>query len=97
MRENAGRWVSAYVQSNTFPYENTFLDLDPEFKDPLGDSVCRVTSGPKESEPRQALYAVNKMEEWFRAAGAIEVIKGQPFGPALSTHTYGGTRRRAWE
>lgn len=32
------------------------------------------------------------MEEWFRAAGAIEVVKGQPVGPALSTHAYGGTR-----
>ncbi len=73
VRENAGRWVSSYVQCNTFPYENTFLDLDPEVKDPLGDPVCRVTSGPKESEPRQALYAVQKMEEWFKATGAIEV------------------------
>jgi gluconate 2-dehydrogenase alpha chain len=93
VRENAGRWVSAYVQSNTFPYENTFLDLDPEFKDPLGDAVCRVTSGPKESEPRQALYAVNKMEEWFRAAGAIEVQASRAFrGPGLTTHAFGGTR-----
>jgi gluconate 2-dehydrogenase alpha chain len=32
------------------------------------------------------------MEEWFRAAGAIEVIKAPPTGPALSTHAYGGTR-----
>jgi gluconate 2-dehydrogenase alpha chain len=93
VRENAGRWVSAYVQSNTFPYENTFLDLDPEIRDPLGDPVCRVTSGPKESEPRQALYAVNKMEEWFRAAGAIEVQTPRTFrGPALTTHAFGGTR-----
>ncbi len=93
VRENAGRWVSAYVQSNTFPYENTFLDLDPEFKDPLGDAVCRVTSGPKESEPRQALYAVNKMEEWFKAAGAIEVQASRMFrGPGLTTHAFGGTR-----
>jgi hypothetical protein len=79
VRENAGRWVSPYIQSNTFPYENTFLDLDPEVKDPLGDLVCRITSGPKESEPRQALYAVNKMEEWFKAAGAIEVTASRNF------------------
>ncbi len=93
VRENAGRWVSAYVQSNTFPYENTFLDLDPEVKDPLGDAVCRVTSGPKESEPRQALYAVNKMEEWFKAAGAIEVQASRVYrGPGLTTHAFGGTR-----
>jgi gluconate 2-dehydrogenase alpha chain len=93
VRENAGRWVSSYIQSNTFPYENTYLDLDPEVKDPLGDPVCRITSGPKENEPRQALYAGQKMEEWFRAAGAIEVTKAQGGGgPALTTHAFGGTR-----
>jgi gluconate 2-dehydrogenase alpha chain len=32
------------------------------------------------------------MEEWFRAAGAIEVIKTVGGGPALSTHAFGGTR-----
>jgi gluconate 2-dehydrogenase alpha chain len=93
VRENAGRWVSSYIQCNTFPYENTYLDLDPDVKDPLGDPVCRVTSGPKVSEPKQALYAGQKMEEWFRAAGAIEVTKAQGGGgPALTTHAFGGTR-----
>jgi gluconate 2-dehydrogenase alpha chain len=93
IRENAGRWVSSYIQCNTFPYENTYLDLDPDVKDPLGDPVCRITSGPKENEPRQALYTGQKMEEWFKAAGAIEVTKAQGgIGPALTTHAFGGTR-----
>src|SRR5215472_5845948 len=30
VRENAGRWVNAYAQCSTFPYENTYLDLDTE-------------------------------------------------------------------
>ena len=93
VRENAGRWVSSYIQANTFPYENTYLDLDPEVKDPLGDPVCRITSGPKENEPKQALYAGQKMEEWFRAAGAIEVTQARGGGgPALTTHAFGGAR-----
>ena len=83
VHENANRFTGAYLQTNSFPYENTYLDLDPEVKDPLGDPVCRVTSGPKENETRAAVYAQNKMEEWFRAAGAIEVVKGQPFGPGV--------------
>jgi gluconate 2-dehydrogenase alpha chain len=69
-----------------------YLDLDPDVRDPLGDLICRVTSGPKENEARAAAFAEDKMEEWYRAAGAIEVVKGQPVGPALSTHAYGGTR-----
>jgi gluconate 2-dehydrogenase alpha chain len=92
IHENAGRTASAYLQGNSFPYENTYLDLDPEAKDPLGDPVIRVTSGPKENERLACLYAQDKMEQWFRAAGATVVTKGNPTGPRLSTHTYGGTR-----
>jgi gluconate 2-dehydrogenase alpha chain len=94
VRENAGRSTGIYIQCNTFPYENTWLDLDAEVKDPLGDPVCRITSGRKENEPRAADYVGAKSEEWLRAAGAIEVIKtpGPADGPALSVHALGGTR-----
>jgi len=92
VRENAGRWVSAYLQNTTFPYENTYLDLDPDVRDPLGDPVCRVTSGPKPNESRSMAYAQDRMEEWFRAAGAVEVLKTPSTGPILSTHAFGGTR-----
>ncbi len=92
IHDNAGRAASAYMQTNTFPYETTFLDLDPEAKDPLGDPVIRVTTMTRENERRAAMYAQDKMEQWFKAAGAIMVTKGNPNGPNLSTHTYGGTR-----
>jgi gluconate 2-dehydrogenase alpha chain len=92
VHENAGRWVAAYLQSTSFPYENTYLDLDPDIRDPLGDPVCRVTSGPKPNESRAAAFGQDKMEQWFRSAGAIEVIKLPGNGPALSTHAFGGTR-----
>ena len=93
IHENAARFATTYLQTNTFPYESSFLDLDPMVKDPLGDPVCRITTGgPKENEQKAALHAQNKMEEWFRAAGAIEVLKIPPNGPGISTHAYGGTR-----
>jgi len=92
VRDNAARWVSAYLQTSTFPYEDTYLDLDPEVKDPLGDPVCRITSPPKDNESRAAEHGQKKMEEWFRAAGATQVLRGG-VGPAgVSTHAYGGTR-----
>src|SRR5579864_2109772 len=85
VRENAGRWMGAYAQCNTFPYENTYLDLDPEVKDPLGNPVTRITCGPKENEPRASAYSAAKAAEWFRAAGAIEVVTTlNPEGPVLS-------------
>jgi gluconate 2-dehydrogenase alpha chain len=93
VHENADRWVGCYIQCNSLPYENTYLDLDPEVKDPLGDPVCRVTSGRKENEPRASAHAAAKAEEWFRAAGAIDVIRSSNSeGPVLSVHAVGGTR-----
>ncbi|HEY1755403.1 MAG TPA: GMC family oxidoreductase [Bryobacteraceae bacterium] len=92
IHQNAGRSASAYIQTNTFPYETTFLDLDPEAKDPLGDPVIRVTTMTRENERKAAMHAQDKAVEWFQAAGAVMTTKGNPNGPNLSTHTYGGTR-----
>jgi gluconate 2-dehydrogenase alpha chain len=93
VHENAARVASCYIQVSSFPYESSFLDLDDNVRDPLGDPVCRVTTGgPKPNEVRAARFAQSKMEDWFRAAGAIEVTKFEPTGANLSTHANGGTR-----
>jgi gluconate 2-dehydrogenase alpha chain len=91
---NASRWTGVYAQCTSLPYENTWLDLDPEVKDPVGDPVCRITSGPKENELRIRAYLAAKAEEWLRAAGAIDVMR-IPLpaeGPNQSWHAVGGTR-----
>ncbi len=36
IKENADRTNGAYLQKTTLPYEQNYLDLDPEVKDPLG-------------------------------------------------------------
>jgi len=93
IHENADRSHSSYIQKTTLPYEDNFLDLDPVVKDPLGFAVCRVTAEFKENERRIAAYSQDKMEEWYRAAGAVAVQRA-PVGGAMgvSTHAYGGTR-----
>ena len=93
MRQNAARFTSAYLQTSTFPYEATFLDLDDEVRDPLGDPVCRVTTSPKENETRSV--AVRAEED-----GGMVPRGGRDRGhschrrsvPGLSTHAFGGTR-----
>jgi gluconate 2-dehydrogenase alpha chain len=92
VRESAARWTSAYLQTSSFPYESTFLDLDDNVRDPLGDPVCRVTTAPKDNETRAVLYAQKKLEQWYREAGAIDVFMATPQVPGLSTHAFGGTR-----
>jgi gluconate 2-dehydrogenase alpha chain len=93
VHENAARVANTYLQTSTFPYETCYLDLDPEVRDPLGDPVCRITTGgPKQNEVSAVRYSLQKIEQWFREAGAIAVETGDPGVPALTTHAYGGTR-----
>jgi len=93
IRENADRSHSSYIQKTTLPYEDNFLDLDPDVKDPLGYPVCRVTGEFKENERKIAEHTQEKMEQWYRAAGAVDVVRA-PVGGVMgvSTHAYGGTR-----
>jgi len=93
VHDNAARVAWTYLQTNTLPYETLYLDLDPTVRDPLGDPVCRLTTGGSRDNERRALqHAQDKMDQWFRAAGAIEVIKPLASEPGVSTHAYGGTR-----
>jgi len=93
IKENADRGHSAYIQKTTLPYEDNYLDLDPEVKDPLGYPVCRITAEFKENERRIAAFTQDRMAEWYRAAGASAIVRA-PVGGAMgvSTHAYGGTR-----
>jgi gluconate 2-dehydrogenase alpha chain len=93
IHENADRTHSSYNQKTTLPYEENFLDLDPVVKDPYGRPVTRITGEFKENEIKIATFSQDKMEQWYREAGAIQVTRG-PVGGAMgaSTHAYGGTR-----
>ncbi len=92
VKENADRVNTAYLQKTTLPYEDNYLDLDPVVKDPLGFPVCRITADYKDNERKLALFIQDKMEEWFRAAGA-SATQRNPLGTmGLNTHAYGGTR-----
>jgi len=93
VRVNADRSHSSYIQKTTLPYEDNYLDLDPVVKDPYGRPVIRITGEFKENEQKLAAFSQDRMEEWYRAAGAIAIVKG-PVGGAMgaSTHAYGGTR-----
>jgi len=93
IKENADRTNTSYLQKTTLPYEDNYIDLDPTVKDPLGLPVCRITAEFKENERKIAAFIQDKMEMWYRAAGAINIQRG-PLGGAMgaATHAYGGTR-----
>ena len=92
VKQNADRWHGAYMQKTTLPYEDNYLDLDPTVKDPLGMPVCRITADFKDNERKVAAYAADKMEQWYRAAGATDIVRNPLGTMGPSTHAYGGTR-----
>jgi len=92
IKENADRANTAYLQRTTLPYEDNYLDLDPDVKDPLGFPVCRITADYKENERRLADFIQDKMVQWYRAAGAIATEKTPVGTMGPTTHAYGGTR-----
>jgi gluconate 2-dehydrogenase alpha chain len=92
IKENADRTNTAYLQKTTLPYDDNHLDLDPVVKDPLGLPVCRITADYKKNERSIATFIQDKMEAWYRAAGASEVVRGNLGPMGVATHAYGGTR-----
>ncbi len=92
IKENADRSNTAYLQKTTLPYEDNYLDLDPVVKDPLGLPVCRITADFKDNERKIGVFIQDKVEQWYRAAGAIAIQRGAAGTMGPSTHAYGGTR-----
>ena len=91
--KNADRSNTAYIQKTTLPYESNYLDLDPVVKDPFGHPVIRITAEYKQNALAVAEFMQEKMEQWYREAGATEIVRGE-LGRTMgvSTHAYGGTR-----
>ena len=91
--ENADKANTAYLQKTTLPYEDNYLDLDPIVKDPMGFPVTRITAHYHDNEKKVTAFSQERMEEWYREAGAIEIVRtGLGNAMGASTHAYGGTR-----
>ena len=77
-------------------YRDNYMDLDPTYKDHLGDPLLRLTLDWRDNERKMAAFAIGKAVEIARAMGAKEVLPGTPYGHYdarryQSTHVQGGT------
>lgn len=92
LQENAQSVASITTQQEVLPYEDNFLDLDPDVTDPDGVPVVRVTFDLKENEHRLWDYLRPRIEEILKEMGATEVWSGPLEPMAVNSHAYGGTR-----
>ena len=77
-------------------YKDHYMDLDPSYKDHLGDPLLRMTIDWKDNERKMVEFAIAKGVELARAMGAKEVVPAPPYGHYdtrryQSTHVQGGT------
>ena len=79
-----------------FAYKTNFMDLDPVYKDKLGDPLLRLTLDWRDNERKMAEFATAKAVEIARAMGAKEITPSPPLGGYdttryQTTHVQGGT------
>jgi gluconate 2-dehydrogenase alpha chain len=87
-------WAVVRMQPEALPYEENFLDIDPNYRDRsgVGMPVIRVTYDLHENEHRLADFMAGTCEEILRAMGAAKTWRGPRFTGAGSSHDLGGCR-----
>ncbi|GAB4249860.1 MAG: GMC family oxidoreductase [Thermoleophilia bacterium] len=93
LSENGDRVAGLLAQCESLPYEDAFLDLDPERTDPQGFPIVRITWDLHENESLLYDYMAARLEEIHQEAGATETWPSFPKLPSgAHSHAYGGTR-----
>ena len=77
-------------------YRGNCLDLDPTYKDHLGDPLLRLTLDWRDNDRRMSEFGIGKAVELGQAMGAKEVVGSEALGHYdavryQSTHLQGGT------
>jgi gluconate 2-dehydrogenase alpha chain len=93
LHKNANSVGDAFAQIESLPYDDNFVDLDPEVKDPLGIPVARVTFDFHAQEKARSAFLTKKLDRLLKEAGASETWTSFPATPiGVNSHAYGTTR-----
>lgn len=92
LHENALSVGGFGIQLEVLPYEDNFLDLDPEATDEDGVPVVRVTFEIKDNERAAGAWIQERCEEILREMGAETTWSVPVDTLAINSHAYGGTR-----
>ncbi|MDI9780460.1 GMC family oxidoreductase [Pseudomonas putida] len=95
--DNYQRSMNLYTQGSVMSYRDTYLDLDPTYKDAFGQPLLRVTFNWHDNDIRMSQYVTNKAAEIAVAMNPssynVNAKKiGTPYDTRFyqSTHTTGG-------
>lgn len=88
------RSLTVSVQKATLPYKDYYLDLDPTYKDDLGDPLIRLTWDVSENDKNLLTYVLGKCKEIAEEMGA-DIIDEYPItehfsGVSSFEHNAGG-------
>ena len=62
-------------------YRGCYLDLDPTYRDALGQPLLRMTFDFQENERKMGRYCIDRTEHAMRAMGANQVRRNEYTGP----------------
>ena len=85
--ENFDQTASFGVSGEHLAYRTNYLDLDPTYRDFLGDPLLRMTIDWNDNDRNLLRFMAAKMEVVARAMGAREVVSSQ-LPDRYDVHTY---------
>jgi gluconate 2-dehydrogenase alpha chain len=93
--ETYGHTQSVGTQGSSMSYRDCYLDLDPTYKDRLGNPLMRMTFDFKENDLKMSRFVVDRCEEIMKAMGPQSMQKTYKRGPwnvvpYQTTHNTGG-------
>lgn len=92
LKENGQAVAGISTLLEVLPYEDNFLDLDPEKTDPDGVPVIRITYDIKENEKRMWDHLLPRIEEILKEMGATEIWSHPIDTNPIMGHDMGGAR-----
>jgi gluconate 2-dehydrogenase alpha chain len=95
LRENWDSYAGIGIQGESLPYDDSFVDLDPTYRDRFGFPLLRITFDWHENDYNLIRYLSPKMREILEQMGATNIttqteLTPYRIGPYQSTHNTGG-------
>ncbi|WP_245601154.1 GMC family oxidoreductase [Ignatzschineria larvae DSM 13226] len=90
-KEGYQRMLSLSAEGSVMSYRDSYIDLDPTYKDHYGLPLARITFNWKENEYRQGAYIKKQLEKICAAMDDVESYTVSPVSGNWDTRNYQST------